>query len=114
MSAEVAPDPDRGLIRRVSAALFRHRKAKLALTLAPPLGWMLVVYLGALAVLLATAFWRVNVLTSQVEQIWGFQNIRTIASDPVYRTITIRTLGMAVAVTFVDISLAFPLAFYMA
>lgn len=75
---------------------------------------MLLVYLATLTLLLATAFWQVNDLTTEVEQVWTLENVKTIAGDTVYRTITMRTLGMAVAVTVVDVALAFPLAFYMA
>ena len=100
--------------RRISAALYRRPRAKLALLLAPPLGWMVLVYLGALASLLVTAFWRLDPLTSTVQQVWGLQNFRTLVEDPVYRTITLRTLGMAAAVTATDIVLAFPIAYHIA
>jgi putative spermidine/putrescine transport system permease protein len=102
------------LRRRLSAALYRRPRAKLALLLAAPLGWMGLVYLGALASLLVTAFWRLDPLTSTVQQVWGLQNFRTLVEDPVYRTITLRTLGMAAAVTATDIVLAFPIAYHIA
>ncbi len=104
----------RGARRRLSAALFRRPWARLALLLGPPLGWMLVVYLGALASLLVTAFWRLDPLTSTVQQEWGLQNFRTLLQDPVYRTITLRTVGMAAAVTLADVALAFPIAYHIA
>ncbi len=100
--------------RRVSAALFRHPRIKLALMLVPPLGWIVIVYLIALALLLATSFWRLNVLTSQVEHVWGSQNYRTLLDQSVYRTIVVRTVGMAAAVTIADLALAFPISYYMA
>ncbi len=101
-------------LRRVSATLFRHPRIKLAAMLAPPLGWLVVVYLVSLALLLVTSFWRLNVLTSQIEHVWGLQNYQTLIKDSVYRTITLRTAGMAAAVTITDLILAFPIAFYMA
>jgi putative spermidine/putrescine transport system permease protein len=75
---------------------------------------MLVVYLGSLCLLLVTAFWRLNPLTSEVEHVWTLDNFETILTEPVYRTITLRTLGMALAVTVADIALALPLAYYIA
>ena len=51
---------------------------------------------------------------AQVVQDWGLQNFQTLLEDPVYRTITIRTVGIAAAVTVTDIVLAFPLAYYAA
>ncbi len=108
-----------GLARRFSAFLYRHPVGKLLLMLAPPLGWMIVVYLGALTLLFLTAFWRLNPLTSVVEQTWGLQNFRTIlgvgtGASTVYRVITLRTVGLAAAVTVTDVALAFPLAYYAA
>jgi len=75
---------------------------------------MLVVYLGALALLFATAFWRLDPLTSAIQRTWGLRNFRTLVSDSVYRVITLRTAGIAAAVTLTDIALAFPVAFYAA
>jgi len=103
-----------GAVRRVSAALFRHPGAKLALLLAPPLLWMVLVYLSALSLLLVTSFWRLNELTSEIERVWGLRNFETLWGGSVYRTITLRTTGMAAAVTVTDLALAFPIAYYAA
>jgi putative spermidine/putrescine transport system permease protein len=105
---------EEGLRRRLSAGLYRRPRAKLALLLGPPTAWMLVVYLGALLLLFLSAFWRVNAFTSAIERQWGLQNFRTLIGDPVYRTIALRTMGIAAAVTLADIALAFPLAYYAA
>ena len=106
--------PPTGLARRVSAALFRHQRLKLWLTLGPAALWMLVVYLASLSLMLVTAFWRLNELSSQIERVWGFVNFQTVWHTSVYRTITIRTVGMAAAVTVTDLILAFPIAYYAA
>jgi putative spermidine/putrescine transport system permease protein len=106
--------PDVGLRRRLSAALFRRPRVKLALLLGPPLGWMLVIYLGALAILFVSAFWRLDPFTSVIVHRWGFQNFKTLVDDPVYRTITLRTVGIAAAVTVTDVILALPIAYYAA
>src|SRR6266511_4404585 len=100
--------------RRVSAALFRRPGAKLALLLAPPLLWMILVYLSALSLLLVPSFWRLNELTSEIERVWGLRNFETLGRSAVYRTITCRTTGMAAAVTVIDLALAFPIAYYAA
>jgi putative spermidine/putrescine transport system permease protein len=103
-----------GGVRRASAFLFRHRRAKLGLSLGPPLAWFLVIYLGSLALLLATAFWHLDVLTSEVVRGFSLTNFQTLSDNDVYRTITLRTTGIAAAVTVADIVLAFPLAYYAA
>ena len=108
------PPASGGLPRRVSAALFRRPRLKLAFLLGPPVMWMLVVYLASLGLLLATAFWRLNSLTSQVERVFGLENFQTLLDGSVYRTITLRTIGMAAAVTITDLALAVPIAYYAA
>jgi putative spermidine/putrescine transport system permease protein len=103
-----------GGIRRVSAFLFRHPRLKLGVVLGGPLLWFTVVYLGALAVLFVSAFWRLDVFTAEVVHRWGFSNFETLLREPVYRTIAVRTIGIAAAVTLTDIALSFPLAYLAA
>lgn len=106
--------PTRTVTRRISAALFRRPGLKLALLLGPTALWMTLVYLASLALLLATSFWRLNSLTSQVEHVFGLGNFQTLLRDAVYRTITVRTVGMATAVTVTDLLLATPIAYFAA
>jgi putative spermidine/putrescine transport system permease protein len=84
------------------------------IVLTPPLAWFLLIYLASLAVLLVTAFWRINPFTTDIERVWSLDNFRTIFGNGTYRTIILRTLGMAAAVTLTDILVAFPFAYYMA
>ena len=105
---------DGGAVRRLSAALYRHRAWKLLLTLGPPLAWMVIINLGSLALLLASSFWRLDVFTSEIVHDWGFTNFQTLWEGEVYRNIVLRTVGIAAAVTVTDIVLAFPLAYYAA
>ena len=106
--------PTSGIVRRTSAALFRHPRLKLWLTLGPTVTWMLVIYLASLGLMLVTAFWQLNELSSQIERVWGLQNFQTFWQTSVYRTITFRTVGMAAAVTVTDLILAFPIAYFAA
>ncbi len=114
MASDIARTRAGSPIRRASAFLFRHPHAKLGLSLGAPLTWMVVVYLGSLALLLASAFWRLDVFTSEIVHDWSFVNFRTLLDNDVYRTITLRTVGIAAAVTVTDIVLSFPLAYYAA
>ncbi len=43
-----------------------------------------------------------------------FSNFHEIFTDPTYRTVTIRTVGIALSVTVIDLVLALPVAFFMA
>jgi putative spermidine/putrescine transport system permease protein len=114
MATAAAPRAPSGPIRRTSAALFRHPRAKLALTLGIPLLWMLVVYLGALAFLFVASFWHLDTFSGLVVKQYGLSNFQLLWQESVYRTITLRTLGIAAAVTLADVALAFPLAYYLA
>ena len=98
----------------LGATLHRHPRTRLALTLLPPLGWLAVFYLGALVLLLVNAFWTVDSLTAQIIKDWSFQNFQTLWSSPVYRTITLRTVWLASAVTVTDIALALPVGYFAA
>jgi putative spermidine/putrescine transport system permease protein len=106
--------PARGVRRRTSSYLNTHHRTRLGLTLGIPLLWIGVIYLGALFLLFLNAFWRVDVLSGRIVQDWGLQNFDTLWSSPVYRTITLRTVEIAIAVTIADVVLAFPLAYYAA
>lgn len=100
--------------RRLSSFLHRHPRLRLGLLLTPPLSWLLLAYLGSLAVLFVAAFWRLDAFTSEVVRDYGFQNFRLLWESEVYRTIAFRTVAIAAAVTVTDAVLAFPIAFYMA
>jgi putative spermidine/putrescine transport system permease protein len=99
---------------RIAAALYPRKRLKLAALLGPPMGWMVVIYLGSLVVLFIASFWRLDPFTSLIEKTWGIQNFKTVLGTEVYRTVALRTLGIALAVTVIDIILAFPLAYYAA
>ena len=100
--------------RRLSSFLHRHPRLRLGLLLTPPLSWLLLAYLGSLAVLFVAAFWRLDPFTAEVVHDYGFQNFRQLWESDVYRAITQRTVLIAAAVTVTDAVLAFPIAFYMA
>jgi putative spermidine/putrescine transport system permease protein len=110
----LAPVPKRSVGRRL-ADLF-HGRPWLQVTglLSGPLAWLVIGYLGSLAVLLAAAFWSVSALTGEVSQTFSLDNFKTLVDDPVYRTIAWRTVRIAGLVTITDALLAFPIAFYMA
>jgi putative spermidine/putrescine transport system permease protein len=99
---------------KLSAFLFRHRGVKLGLSLGAPLGWFLVVYIGSLVFLLATAFWYLDTFTAEIVKGFSLSNFQTMLESGVYRTITIRTVVISAAVALTDIILSGPLAYYAA
>ena len=109
------PAPRPTLRRRIGLALHARRRLQLALLLSGPVGWLLVAYLGALVILLLNAFWEKDAFTGKVEPFaWSLRAFEQLATNEVYRTVALRTLGMAVLVTVTDALLAFPIAYYMA
>ena len=99
---------------RVSVALWRRPWARATLLLTPALAWFVLIYLAALAVLLITAFWKINPFTTNIERVWNLGNFTEIFGSSAYRDIILRTVGTAAGVTVVDAVIAFPFAYYMA
>jgi putative spermidine/putrescine transport system permease protein len=111
-TAAPAPRAHPGL-RRLWATLWRQPSLSTALLLALPLGWLVCIYLAALAALFISAFWTVDAFTGGIDRTWTLENFRTILTSETYRWIALRTIFMAAAVTLADVLLAFPFAYYM-
>jgi putative spermidine/putrescine transport system permease protein len=60
--------------------------------------------------LFVAAFWTTDDFTGQVVRSWTLDNFRTLLTEHVYTTITLRTVGVAALVTVVDVIIAFPMA----
>ena len=109
----VAPPPS--LPRRIATWLYPRRRLQIGLLLIGPVGWLAIAYFGALFILLLNAFWAKDAFTGKVEPFaWSLDAFVALASNEVYRTIALRTVGMAALVTVTDALLAFPIAYYMA
>jgi putative spermidine/putrescine transport system permease protein len=111
---ETAAVPPTSTVRRVAAVLFRHPRVQLAGLLAAPVGWLVIAYLGSLALFLVTSFWKVDSFSGNLVTEPTLENYQAIVTEDIFRTIAIRTVGMAALVTATDILLALPIAFYMA
>ncbi|MGW9183423.1 ABC transporter permease [Agromyces sp. NPDC055661] len=100
--------------RKGSAFLATHPRARLAFLLTAPLFWLVVVYIVALALLLVTAFWSVDSFTGEITTEFTLDNIIEVVTGSLYQVVTLRTLGVALLVTLIDVLLALPIAFFMA
>jgi putative spermidine/putrescine transport system permease protein len=114
-------DGDQGLTahrgsagRRLADRLHGRRRTQIGLLLSGPVGWLVVAYLGSLAVLFVAAFWKLDEFSGQVVHSYSLDNFQTLLDNGVYRDIVLRTVGIAALVTVTDALLAFPIAFYMA
>ena len=75
--------------------------------------WLVVAYLGSLAVLLVSAFWSTNSFTGDV--VHTFTTTTSCGCSPTrcFARSRCAPIGVALAVTVIDALLALPLAFYM-
>jgi putative spermidine/putrescine transport system permease protein len=97
---------------RASAALFRRPWLRAVLLLSAPGAWFVLIYIAALALLFISALWSVEPFTGKLVHNWTFANFERLFTVPVYRTIALRTIGIAAAVTVTDAILALPFAFF--
>ncbi len=98
----------------MSAALFRRPWLRAVLLLSGPGAWFVLIYLAALLLLFLSALWSVDSFTGKLIHSWTFSNFETLFNVPAYRTVALRTIGIAAAVTLTDAVLAVPFAFFAA
>jgi putative spermidine/putrescine transport system permease protein len=91
-----------------------HVKARIAALLSLPIAWLGVLYIGSLAALFITSIWKIDTFTSKVVREFTFSNFIDILTDKAYFNVTIRTVGVAIAVTIICAVLAIPMAFFIA
>src|SRR6476646_5625790 len=113
-TSTAAARPPTSPVRRVAAALYRRPRVQLAALLAAPVGWLVIAYLGSLALFLVSSFWSFDSFTGTVVTEPTLANYQRILTVEPYPIITVRTLLMASAVTLTCVVVAFPIAFYMA
>jgi putative spermidine/putrescine transport system permease protein len=109
-----ASAPRRSAGRRLADLFHRRPRLQVGALLTGPMAWLVVGYLGSLAVLLVAAFWNVSALSGEVARSFSLDNFKTLVDEPVYRSIAGRTVAIASLVTLTDALLALPIAFYMA
>ena len=100
--------------RRLATLFHGRPRLQVGALLAGPMAWLVVGYLGSLAVLLVAAFWSVDPLSGELIHSLSLENFETLLNEPVYRDIVGRTVLIAALVTLTDAVIAFPIAFYMA
>ena len=104
-----------GRRRRFGVWIHSRPRARLGALLSAPLGWLLIVYIGSLAILLLNSLWAKDSFTGKVEPFnWTLDAFHTLLGSPTYTTIAMRTVANAIAVTVTDALLAIPIAYYMA
>jgi putative spermidine/putrescine transport system permease protein len=110
----LASAPKRSVGRRLADLFHGRPRLQVGTLLAGPIGWLVIGYLGSLAILLVAAFWGVDPLSGEVVRSLTLSNFKDIFNEPVYWHVIRRTILIAALVTLTDALLAFPIAFYMA
>src|SRR5579862_8270841 len=88
-----------------------YSRAYKTLITAPPLLWVGLFLLLPYALMLAHSFWLVRdgFLVHQ----WTLHNYRTLATNPVYAEVLLRSMRIAASVTLCALLLGYPLAYYL-
>jgi putative spermidine/putrescine transport system permease protein len=97
----------------ISDAFYRKPGVLTAVLLAPPIFWLVVVYLGSLAALLLQSFYALDDFSGLVVHEFTLVTYGHLF-DEANREIIIRTVLMASAVTVACAIIAFPIAYYAA
>ena len=114
-AAGVTAGAEKRSVGRRLADLFHGRpRLQIGTLLSGPIAWLVIGYLGSLAVLLIASFWSVNAVSGELIKGLTFDNYKELLDQSVYKDVAVRTVGIAAAATVTDALLAFPIAFYMA
>ncbi|HCK65757.1 MAG TPA: spermidine/putrescine ABC transporter permease [Anaerolineae bacterium] len=101
------------MLTRLSTYFYQRPKLVLWLFLAPPMLYMVVVYLGSLFALLINSFYYIDDFTGLIVREFTLQTYAQIFT-PANREIFTRTATMAFFVTIASAIISFPLAYYIA
>ncbi|MGY0490510.1 ABC transporter permease [Streptomyces sp. WG-D5] len=101
-------------MKSAAGTLHRSPRLRLTLLLAAPLTWLVVAYLGSLAVLFLSALWTTDPFTSDIVRTWTLDNFTALLTTDVYRQVALRSVGVALGVTALCVVIAFPIAFFTA
>ncbi|MFM8714907.1 MAG: ABC transporter permease, partial [Actinomycetota bacterium] len=82
--------------------------------LSAPLAWLLVVYLGSLALLVVSSFFKLDDFTGKPTTELTTGNVSEAFTQSEYLSLVLRSVGVAVAATLICFLLAMPTAFYIA
>jgi spermidine/putrescine transport system permease protein len=77
----------------------------------PPLLWVGLFLLLPYGLMLAHSFWVVR--DGSIVHQWNLQNYRTLATNPVYVEVLLRSMRIAASVTLCSLLLGYPLAYYL-
>lgn len=104
----------RSLTRRIAGPFHRVNGLGAVAVLSAPVLWLLVVYIGSLVLLVATAFFKLDSFTQKPTSELTLDNFDTAFTTAAFRSTIFRSIGVAASVTLVCLALSLPMAFYIA
>ena len=90
-----------------------HPRLGLGTLLSGPILWLLVVYVGSLALLVVSAFFGLDEFTGKATTNLTLDNLEEVVSENAYRLLVLRSIGVATAATAICFMLALPVGFYI-
>jgi putative spermidine/putrescine transport system permease protein len=106
--------PTSGPWRGVNRLFRRHRPLAIVTLLGPAVCWLLFVYISSLALLVVSAFFKLDGFTSKPTGEFTTDNVRRAFTTRSFLDVVIRSVGFALAVTALCLVIALPAAFYIA
>ncbi len=114
VSVPAAVPASAGPGRRVGRVYTRHPRLGLATSITAPVGWLLIVYIGSLALLVVTAFLELDGSTQKPTSQFTLANIDTAFTTSEFVWTVARSVAVAASVTVLCLVIAMPMAFYIA
>jgi|TARA_B100001093_G_scaffold80769_1_gene72160 putative spermidine/putrescine transport system permease protein len=101
-------------IVNISDYFYRNKNFLFLLFLLPPLSWLGIIYLGSLLTFLSHSFFSLDGFTGKINYTFTLNTIFELFNSRANFDILIRTVGLALTVTFGSALIGFPIAYYMA
>lgn len=110
----IAHRPARSPARGVNRAFRRWPALAVSSLLGPAAAWMLVVYVASLALLVVSAFFRLDGFTGEPTSELTTDNVRRAFTTRSFVDVVVRSVAIAATVTALCLVIAVPTAFYIA
>ena len=113
MSSVISESGTQPLSRFLHRFMLKHPRVGLSALLSGPMLWLLVVYVGSLVLLVASAFFGLDEFTGKATTQLTLGNLEEVVTESAYQKLVLRSIGIATAVTMICFALALPVGFYI-
>ncbi|HET9667039.1 MAG TPA: ABC transporter permease [Desertimonas sp.] len=106
--------PSRRPWRGVNRVFRRRQRLAVSALIGPAVGWLLVVYIVSLALLVVSAFFRLDGFTGEPTSELTIDNVKRAFTTRSFLDVVVRSVVIAASVTAVCLVIALPAAFFIA